>query len=110
FGKLEKSSVITAFVEGWHLGAHKFITYKSKATPFTTKLHVKGEENIDEAIQLGETRAGAMNFTRNLVDEIPSILNPETFPTILQEEFAETDVKVTVFDQEKIEEMEMNGL
>src|SRR5699024_8797767 len=52
----------------------------------------------------------AMAFSRDLMNEIPSVLNPETFPKLLQERFVDTDVEVKVFDQEKLEKMEMNGI
>ena len=44
------------------------------------------------------------------MNELSSTLNPETFPKILQKEFANTNVDVVVHNKAKLEEMEMNGL
>src|SRR5690625_968062 len=107
---LEQGSTVTAFVEGWHLGAYKFTTYESKEKPFLTNLSFENDENILDAIQTGKIRAEAVAFSRDLMNEVPNVLNPETFPTTLESTFANTDVKVNVLNEEKLEEMEMNGL
>src|SRR5690625_5409665 len=44
------------------------------------------------------------------MNEIPNVLNPETFPTMLVDKFAETDVNVKVFGKDELEKMEMNGI
>lgn len=107
---LEVGALITAFVEGWHLGGYKFLTYKSSQEAFQTSLQVVGGVDIDKFIEIGKSRAAAMSFSRDLMNEVPNVLNPETFPTVLQEEFAHTNVQVNVFTKEKLEEMEMNGV
>ena len=107
---LEAGALITAFVEGWHLGGYKFLTYKSNEEDFQTSLQVVGGVDIDKFIEIGKSRAAAMSFSRDLMNEVPNVLNPETFPTVLQEEFAHTNVQVNVFTKEKLEEMEMNGV
>lgn len=106
----EVNQTVTAFVEGWNLGAYKFVTYKSKEEPFVPTVIFEDEDSIKEAVELGKLRAEATSFTRDLMNEIPSVLNPETFPKILEEEFANTDVEVKVYDKEQLEEMEMNGV
>lgn len=110
FADLEAAKVVTAFVEGWHLGTYKFITYKSEATPFSTSLHFTNDEKLSSEVDLGVARSAATAFSRDLVNELSSVLNPETFPTILQEKFENTDVDVTVFDKKKLKEHEMNGI
>ncbi|MFO1442439.1 leucyl aminopeptidase family protein [Bacillus sp. Bva_UNVM-123] len=110
FPKLHNGGIVTAFVEGWHLGAYKFLTYKSKKSAFRTELQVLGEGDVKPFIKMGKIRAEATAFSRDLMNEVPNVLNPETFPTVLQEEFAHTNVKVHVFSKEKLEEMEMNGV
>lgn len=108
--KLEESSMVTAFVEGWHLGAYKFVIYKSEETAFQTKLQMEGGTDRQSSIEIGKIRAEATAFSRDLMNEVPNVLNPETFPTVLQEEFAHTNVQVNVFNKKKLEEMEMNGV
>lgn len=111
FKTLTEGSVITAFVEGWNLGSYKFLTYKSEEISFITDLQVKGNEaNIRSFIEAGKIRAEATAFSRDLMNEIPSVLNPTTFPSILRKEFAGLDVEVNVFDKEELEKRGMNGV
>ncbi|MEH7391168.1 leucyl aminopeptidase family protein [Bacillus sp. JJ1503] len=107
---LQLDELITAFVEGWHLGAYKFVIYKSKEDRFQTELVIDGAAELEPFMETGKIRAAATNFSRDLMNEVPNVLNPETFPLILQDEFSETDVQVHVFHKEKLEEMEMNGV
>lgn len=110
FSQLEDSKVIIAFVEGWNLGTYKFITYKSKATVFATELVLNESNTFKTETERGQLRANAMAFSRDLMNELSNVLNPETFPEVLKENFAQTDVKINVLDKAKIEELKMNGL
>src|SRR5690625_4368598 len=109
FSALDLEAALTSFVEGWNLGTYRFLTYKSQETAFITKIQFMNVED-QHFIQVGEIRAEAMAFSRDLMNEIPSVLNPETFPKLLQEKFVDTDVDVKVFDQEELKKMEMNGI
>ncbi|MBO1003940.1 leucyl aminopeptidase family protein [Pseudogracilibacillus auburnensis] len=105
---LDKGEIISAFVEGWELGAYQFLTYKSNIEAFQTELEIAGE--VDAFIQRGKVRAQAVSFSRDLMNEVPNVLNPETFPDVLVDAFKDTNAKVTVYRKEKLEEMEMNGV
>src|SRR5690625_2553049 len=59
---------------------------------------------------MGEIRAGATAFSRDLMNELSNVLNPESFPKVLEEKFQDTNVEVTVFDKTNLEEKEMNGV
>lgn len=108
--KLNDTTVITAFVEGWNLGTYKFITYKSKAKGFASELVLNDKSTYGANAELGEIRANATAFSRDLMNELSNVLNPESFPEVLKENFAETDVNINVLDKAKIEELKMNGL
>ncbi|MGN7410824.1 leucyl aminopeptidase family protein [Sporosarcina sp. SAFN-010] len=108
FSGVETEQAITAFVEGWHLGAYQFLTYKSDAEPFSTKLIIEGAS--EKAVQTGEQRAEAVSYSRDLMNELSDVLNPESYPERLKEVFQDTDAKVIVHDKEKLEEMKMNGV
>ncbi|MBE1555386.1 leucyl aminopeptidase family protein [Sporosarcina limicola] len=108
FANLNKSAVLTAFVEGWELGAYQFVTYKSDITAFKTELNVSGADQ--SSVEEGKIRAAAMSFSRDLSNEVPNVLNPETFPEVLKKNFEGTEVEVNVLDKETIEKMEMNGV
>src|SRR5699024_1364828 len=77
---------------------------------FVTSLSFDQEEASKEAAEVGKLRAEATAFTRDLMNEIPNVLHPESFPKVLQDEFADTGVEVEVYDKAKLEEMEMNGI
>ncbi|MUK90190.1 leucyl aminopeptidase family protein [Ornithinibacillus sp. L9] len=110
FSNLESGAVATAFVEGWNLGNYKFLPYKTNPNKHKTELEVIDQEDYSTFVQLGILRAEATSFSRDLMNEIPSTLNPETFPQILTDEFEGTDVAVNVLDKAAIEDMEMNGV
>lgn len=110
FSALDGEKVVIAFVEGWQLGTYAFDTYKSKKSATAPTLTFKDEGEVESLVATGKIRAAATSFSRDLMNEIPSTLNPETFPDILKEEFANTKIDVIVHDKAKLEEMEMNGL
>ena len=101
FAELDKGDLLTAFVEGWELGAYQFITYKSNVTPFRTTLEVTGDEKQSFHVNAGKIRAEATAFSRDLMNELSNVLNPETFPEVLKKNFEGTDVEVNVFDKEQ---------
>lgn len=110
FSSLEADQVVVAFVEGWHLGAYEFDKYKSKKAHEKVALVFAADADVAKEVTIGETRAAATAFSRDLMNEIPSTLTPESFPTFLQEEFTDSAVNVVVHDKEELEKMEMNGL
>src|SRR5690625_912008 len=109
FTEVNDHEATMAFVEGWHLGQYEYTTYKSKEPLHHTELHIEGDE-VAEAVNNGKIRAASMNFSRDLMNDIPSELNPTTFPKRLKDELEDSDVTIEVFNKAKLEEMEMNGL
>ena len=110
YAELAKDAVLTAFAEGWDLGAYQFLTYKPSVTAFHTALKVEGDSEAQAFVTIGKIRAEATAFSRDLMNEVSNVLNPETFPEVLKKQFAGTDVEVNVLDKESLEEMEMNGV
>lgn len=110
FKQLDVNDVVTAFVEGWALGAYQFTKYKPSAKLFETTLEVTENEDVQEAVVAGKIRAEAMAFSRDLMNEVSNVLNPETYPRVLTEKFSGTGVEVNILNQEKLEELEMNGV
>lgn len=108
FHALSKNNLLTAFVEGFNLGLYTFDKYLSKKEANPPKLHLETADQ--DAILKGEKRAQAVNFARDLMNELPDVLNPETFPTVLKDAFKDTAVDVQIFDEKKLQKMEMNGL
>lgn len=108
FSDAGKEEAATAFTEGWYLGAYQFLAYKSNAEPFCTKLTIEGAS--EKAVQTGVQRAEAVAYSRDLMNELSDVLNPETYPERLKEVFQGTAAKVVVHDKAKLEEMKMNGV
>jgi len=109
FHELATDDVTIAFVEGWELGTYTFDTYKSKKKAAKPELHVT-DGVIASLIDQGKVRAAATAFARDLMNETPSTLTPETFPEILRDTFSDSAVDVVVHAKEQIAAMEMNGL
>ena len=110
YAKNESDETLTAFVEGFNLGQYQFIKYKSKEVEKKVTLNLIGENINESAVQIGEVRAAATAFSRDLMNDTANELNPETFPEVLKEAFSNTDVEVTVYDKKEIEAREMNGI
>jgi len=110
FPAIETGAAVTAFAEGWNLGQYSFSFYKSSKIPYKTKLKAEADPSMDRFIEEGRIRAEATAFSRDLMNEIPSVLNPATFPSVLEKEFSGTDVKINVLDKKMLEEKEMNGV
>src|SRR5690606_27751721 len=110
FAKLDDKKVITAFVEGWHLGGYQFQTYKSEKKGRRVHLKLKQEAIRKKEVDRGIIRAEATAFARDLMNEIPSRLTPETFPKVLTDAFKDVNVDVVVHDKPSLEKMEMNGI
>lgn len=110
YAKNDSDEVLTAFVEGFNLGQYKFTKHKSKEEKATVTLKLVGENINESAVELGEIRASAMAFSRDLMNDTPNELNPESFPEVLKEAFSGTEIEVTVYDKKEIKAREMNGI
>lgn len=104
----DTDEAVTAFVEGWHLGAYRFDRYQSKKANHETDLTVKRANAI--AAKAGIVRAAAMTFSRDLMNELSDVLNPETYPNVLKEHFKGTKVTIDVLGKKELEAREMNGV
>src|SRR5699024_5850015 len=77
YDTLKAEEVVTAFVEGWHLGSYQFDKYKTKKANQLVKLSFSNTKNIQTFIDQGEVRAAATAFSRDLMNETSTTLNPE---------------------------------
>lgn len=104
----DEDEAAAAFIEGWHLGAYRFDRYQTKKGNEMTKLTVEGA--AEKTVKTAVVRADAMAFSRDLMNELSTVLNPETYPNILENHFAGTKVRVNVLRKKEIEEQQMNGV
>jgi leucyl aminopeptidase len=110
FPELETDKAVTAFTEGWHLGQYHFSLYQSEKNHHNTELNVTGEKEAEQWVETGRIRADATAFSRDLMNDIPSELNPSTFPGLLEKTFSGTAVEINVWDKTMLEKQEMNGV
>ncbi|SET58933.1 leucyl aminopeptidase [Oceanobacillus limi] len=110
YSALEDGQVVTAFVEGWNLGTYQFTRYKSEEVRLAPELNILNDEPYAAYVQAGNNRAEATAFSRDLMNEIPSTLNPESFPEVLLNEFKDTNVEINVLHKSELEKQGMHGV
>lgn len=103
-----------AVVEGIILGSYSFDKYKSKKDDFEIKslnirVSKKQKEKAEEKVELGKILAESQNFTRDLVNTPPNVINPEKLAEIALELGKEYGIEVKVYDEEECEKMGMNA-
>jgi len=94
------------FVEGLVLGDYTFDKYKSK--PEKSKLqtiYIKSEDDIKQTVNRAIDAAKATCLTRDLVNETPENCNSITIEKDLKKMFDNTAVKMTVYNDDDLEEM-----
>lgn len=104
----EAADATTAFVEGWHLGAYAFDRYLTKKANAVATLTVQGASEQD--VKKGQARAEAMSISRDLMNELSDVINPESYPVWIEKHFEGTSVEVSVMNQQELIEKEMNGV
>ena len=96
-------------VEGLELGAYRFTKYmtgdrKPKAELGQVTLCVMGDvpKDAKERIELGQTVANGVNLARDLSNEPPNLLYPDTLAAAAQAAGKDAGLKVQVFDYKEI--------
>lgn len=104
-----------AIVEGLILGGYRFQKHQSKAEPVALppKILLVGpavaRKSIEEGIRRGEIFAQAANFSRDLINEPPSLKTPETLGRIAKS-LAGKGIRATVFNKAQLKRLKMNAL
>jgi len=102
-----------AWMEGWALGTYAFDKYKSAASTRDVPavyLDVEPSEAVSEQIQIANLRAEGTMLARDLANEPPNALRPETLARRVLKHFADTEVKVEVLPVSSLELQGMAGL
>ncbi len=104
-------------VEGLELGAYRFTKYmtgdrkpKSELTQVTICLLGDTPANAKSRVDQGLAVAAGVNLSRDLSNEPPNVLYPETFAAAAQAMAKETGLKVQVFDYKEIQKRNMRLL
>ncbi len=97
----QEDEVVTAFVEGWHLGGYEFLSYKKEVGKTATILHFEAEK-YEAAASKGELRAAAVSVARDLCNEPANKLTPAIYADKLVQLFHDTNVAVEIIETEQL--------
>ncbi|HEX8821566.1 MAG TPA: leucyl aminopeptidase [Archangium sp.] len=109
---------LRAVVEGLELGAYRFERYKSSAkeeknAPKLTAVRLALPAGVDktkeheQTVALGQRVAEATNWARDLVNEPPNVVNPDSLARAAQEMAGDAGLKATVVCRKEIERLKM---
>lgn len=110
---LNRVDAVSAFVEGWILGAYQFQKYRKEKVsvkPCHVYLLLDETNALKEAINIGVIRARSTNLTRDLCNTDPIDLNPDTFTETIRKHFSREGLSVNIFGTDQLKELELNGL
>lgn len=110
-------SRLREIAEGLELGAYRFTKYltgdrKPKAALEHVSICLEGKVPSDakERVQYGQHIAEGVNLARDLSNEPPNVLYPDTFTAIAQKTAKEVGLSIQVFDYKEIQRRGMHLL
>lgn len=110
--ELAKQLAVTMHMASYHFDL--FFTDASSKLSRDMTVTLLAPEHEHEAITTGITQGGwiaeSINAARTWVDMPPSMLHPEEFATFAREIAKKHNLKITVFNEQQINEMGMGGL
>ncbi|RMD45452.1 MAG: aminopeptidase, partial [Aquificota bacterium] len=112
--KEKEEDIAQSVVEGVILGSYTFDKYKSKKDNFKIKtLNIrtsrKSKNNAEKSVEVGRILAESQNFTRELVNTPPNVINPEKLAEIALDLGKEYGFEVKIYDEEECEKMGMGA-
>lgn len=110
--KYFETEIISAYIEGIYLGNYQFLKYKSKREKINTleKILVFSDEiSYDKIFELNNVLLSVCKC-RDLINEPVMYLNAQIFSDEIVKMGEELNVKVEVFNKEKIKALKMGGL
>ncbi|MFJ7668609.1 leucyl aminopeptidase family protein [Lysinibacillus sp. NPDC097195] len=110
---LKQEEAVSAFVEGWVLGAYQFQKYrkdKVEVQPHHIYFLLEETDALKEAVNLGLIRATSTNLTRDLCNTDPIDLNPNSFTEKIRQHFGEKELTVNIYNTDELRKLELNGL
>jgi len=116
--KAASVSWLQAWVEGWLLGLYCFDRYKQSGAGIReVELNIPAEEwpsltrsELDRTISVARARAEGAMLARDLVNDTPDALNPDTFVERVVARFANQPVRIKVYSGQELVDRQMNGL
>jgi leucyl aminopeptidase len=102
-----------AVQEGAYLGGYLFDSYKStRQTPIAVMLSVKAADPapVKQALKEGEVICGCVNFARDLLNEPPSVIYPQTLAEAAVHFGGESNLAVEVWDHRRLARERCGGI
>lgn len=101
---------VEASTEGFLLGSYNFTEYKSDPRPSKiSRILLVGSASVD-TIERGQARAQATALARDLTNEPPSILTPESLARRAREMADVAGLECTIFDEQALADKGFGGL
>ena len=104
---------VAAIANGFYLKSYTFNKYKTKddkETPITLKCVTDNKAAADKAFLPMKAVSDAVFQARDFVTTPPNDLYPESYVKMMKAFFKGTSVKITVFDEKKLEKMGAGAL
>lgn len=103
---------VSSIVEGLKLGTYAFDRYQAKRKEHALQyVTVTGTaEELRKTVNQAERLADATAIARDLANEPPNIMRPAVLASYVQQLFADTPAKVTVWADEELSQRQMVGL
>ena len=116
--ELEQSAVIAAHIAtGFKMRSYKFDRYQSKkddddSSAEIDSLHVVvfDEDHARDAFSAQDAALDGVFFARDLVNEPPNVLHPESYAQRIKKVMRPLGVEVEIPDEKKMEKLGMNAL
>lgn len=100
-------------LEGIFLGNYnfkKYIKQTDRKKILNVTIETKDQKTVKKIVQENENIVQSVYFTRNLVNEPANILTPIEFANRIKNEFKNSSVKVSVFDEAALKKQKMNAV
>lgn len=105
------------FLEGIHYGNYEFNKYKSdrkESKSLTVFLAVEDQifnvKSLNEAIDSADHIMDPLSFARDLQNEPANVITPETFCVSVRNKCYNSNVKVSVWDENDLKKKKLNGI
>ncbi|NGP45121.1 leucyl aminopeptidase family protein [Bacillaceae bacterium SIJ1] len=108
FDGFSVEDVVTAFLEGWYLGGYQFLHYKKEQETNIPALAMDTEQ-YGVCVKTAQTRANAVNLTRDLCNEPANQLTPSLYADRLKTIFRDSKVQVDIIEADELEQRGFKG-
>ena len=104
-----------SIANGFYLGSYEFNKYKTKNLDklnktITLTVVVDDKAKAEKNFKRMKTLSDAVFMARDFVSEPPNTLYPASYVDMIKKTLKKTDVKITVFDEKKLERMGAGAL